>query len=155
MAPRAPRACLIAVATVALALLGTAVLAATDVGRVKTAHGSVRIQRGVQPLGVIAGMRLQQGDVIITGADGSAGIVFADDSRLSVGPNTTLAIDKFVFDPTTHRGSFQTSLKQGTLAAVSGKLARQSPDAMSIRTPVAVMAVRGTRVLVRVSEGGQ
>lgn len=152
---RAVRTCVIAVATVALALLGTAVLAATDVGRVKTAHGSVRIQRGAQPLGVIAGLRLQQGDVIITGADGSAGVVFADDSRLSVGPNTTLAIDKFVFDPTTHRGTFQTSLRQGTLAAISGKLARQSPDAMSIRTPVAVMAVRGTRVLVRASEGGQ
>jgi hypothetical protein len=153
MARRAPAACLVAVATVALALLATTVLAAATVGRVKTAVGSVRVQRGAQPLGVIAGLQLQQGDVIITGADGSAGIVFADDSRLSVGPNTTLAIDKFVFDPTTHRGSLQTSLKQGTLAAVSGKLARQSPEAMTIRTPVAVMAVRGTRVLVRASDG--
>jgi hypothetical protein len=66
-----------------------------------------------------------------------------------VGPNTTLAIDRFAFDPTTHQGRFQSSLRKGTLAAVSGKLARQSPEAMTVRTPVAVMAVRGTRVLVQ------
>ena len=153
MARHRSKIAFVTVATIALALLGTAVLAATDIGRVKTAQGSVRIQRGGQPVAAAVGTKVQQGDTIVTGADGAAGIVFSDDSRLAVGPNTTLVIDTFVFDPTTHQGKFQASLRQGTLSAVSGKLARQSGDAMSVHTPVAVMAVRGTHVLVRVSEG--
>jgi hypothetical protein len=141
--------------TLSLALGATAALAASDAGRVKVARGAVHVQRGGQSLPATVGFRVQPGDVVVTGPDGSAGIAFADDSLLSVGPNTTLAIDTFTFDQTTHRGSFKTSLRKGTLAAVSGKLARQAPDAMTVRTPVAVMAVRGTRVLVRASEAGQ
>jgi hypothetical protein len=63
-----------------------------------------------------------------------------------------LAIDRFAFDSTTHQGSFESSLKRGTLAVVSGKLAKQSPDAMKVRTPAAVLGVRGTEFLVRTGD---
>jgi hypothetical protein len=43
-------------------------------------------------------------------------------------------------------------LKRGTLAVVSGKLAKQSPDAMKVRTPAAVLGVRGTEFLVRTGD---
>jgi hypothetical protein len=95
---------------------------------------------------------VQAGDVVVTGADGSVGITFLDNSLLSAGPNSVLAIDKFAFDTTTHQGSFESSLKQGTLAVVSGKLAKQSPDAMKVRTPAAVLGVRGTEFLVRTGD---
>ena len=78
-----------------------------------------------------------------------SGITFADDSLLSIGPNSALVIERFAFDPTTHRGSFETSLRTGTLSAVSGRLTRQSPDAMKVRTPAAILGVRGTEFLVR------
>jgi hypothetical protein len=63
-----------------------------------------------------------------------------------------LAIDRFAFDPTTHQGGFESSLRAGTLAVVSGKLAKQSPDAMKVKTPAAVLGVRGTEFLVRTGE---
>ena len=77
------------------------------------------------------------------------GITFLDNSLLSAGPNSVLAIDRFAFDSTTHQGAFESSLKQGTLAVVSGKLAKQSPEAMKVKTPAAVLGVRGTEFLVR------
>lgn len=123
--------------------------AADDVGRVKVARGEVRIERAGQALPASVGMKVLQGDVVVTGRDGSAGVTFNDDSLLSVGPDSALAVDQFAFDSTTHAGRFETSLRKGTLAAVSGKIAKQSPDAMKVRTPSTILGVRGTEFVVR------
>ena len=88
----------------------------------------------------------------MTGADGSVGITFIDNSLLSAGPNSVLAIDRFAFDSTTHQGAFEASLKKGTLAVVSGKIAKQSPDAMKVQTPAAILGVRGTEFVVRTGD---
>ena len=137
---------------VAVAMLVAAgVAAADDVGRVKVVKGGVDIDRAGRSLPASIGMRLQEGDVIVTGRDGSVGVTFNDDSLLSVGPDSVLAIDRFAFDSTTHAGRFDTSLRQGTLSAVSGKIAKQSADAMRVRTPATILGVRGTEFLVRSS----
>jgi len=136
------------VAAVAL-LVTAAVAAADDVGRVKVVKGGVSIERAGRSLPATVGMKIQEGDVIVTGRDGAAGVTFNDDSLLSVGPDSVLAVDRFAFDTTTHAGRFDTSLRRGTLSAVSGKLARQSPDAMKVRTPSTILGVRGTEFVVR------
>lgn len=122
---------------------------AQEAGHVKVAKGAVQIKRGGQKMPAAVGAAVQAGDVVTTGADGSVGIAFLDNSLLSAGPNSVLAIDRFAFDSTTHQGSFESSLRKGTLAVVSGKLAKQSPDAMRVKTPAAVLGVRGTEFLVR------
>jgi hypothetical protein len=86
----------------------------------------------------------------VTGADGTVGVTFTDNSLLSVGPNSALKIDRYVFDSTTHAGQFDSTLSKGTLAVISGKMVKQSPDAMHVRTPSAIMGVRGTEFIVRV-----
>jgi hypothetical protein len=130
-------------------LIAAGVAAADDVGRVKVVKGQVAIERGSQTLPATVGMALQEGDVIVTGRDGATGITFSDDSLLSVGPDSALAVDRFAFDTTTHAGRFDTSLRRGTLSAVSGKIAKQSPDAMKVRTPSTILGVRGTEFVVR------
>ena len=125
--------------------------AAADVGQIKVSKGTVHIERARQRVPVVVGTVVQEGDVVITGADGSAGITFNDDSLLSVGPDSVLAIDRFAFDSTTHAGAFETSLRQGTMAAVSGKIAKASPDAMRVKTPATILGVRGTEFVVRSS----
>lgn len=127
-------------------------VAAADVGLVKVATGSVQIERGTAKMPAKVGTGLQTSDVVITGADGSAGITFTDNSLVSVGPNSVFAIDKYQFDTTTHAGEFEGNLKQGRLAAVSGKMVKQSPESMKIRTPSAIMGVRGTEFVVQVDE---
>jgi hypothetical protein len=134
---------------VGVVLVTAGVAAADDVGRVKVVKGRVAIERGTQTLLATLGMNLQEGDVIVTGRDGAAGVTFNDDSLLSVGPDSVLAVDRFAFDTTTHAGRFDTSLRRGTLSAVSGKIAKQSPDAMKVRTPSTILGVRGTEFVVR------
>ena len=129
--------------------LGVAVAAAQDAGQIKVSKGSAQIERAGKKLSANVGQVVQPGDVVITGSDGLVGITFRDNSLVSIGPDSVLAIDRFVFDSTTHQGAFDSSLKQGTLAVVSGKLAKQSPEAMKVKTPAAILGVRGTEFLVR------
>jgi len=145
------RSALIALTFPMILAFGVAVAAAQDAGQIKTSKGSAQIERSGQKLSAAVGQVVQQGDLVITGADGSVGITFRDNSLVSIGPDSVLAIDRFVFDSTTHQGAFNASLKQGTLAVVSGKLAKQSPEAMKVKTPAAILGVRGTEFLVRTS----
>ena len=137
--------------TIAAILLGfTLSCLAEDAGQVKTASGSVYLERDGKRLPVQVGMPVRQSDVLVTGADGTAGVTFNDNSLLSVGPSSVLAIDRYEFDSTTHRGQFDASLRKGTLAVISGKMVKQSPDAMRVRTPSSIMGVRGTEFVVKV-----
>lgn len=126
--------------------------AAQDIGKVKTASGAVFVQRGEARQPVKVGQALHQTDVVATGADGAVGLTFADNSRMSLGPNSELELSKFSFNTTTHVGLFGTSLRRGTLAVKSGKIAKQTPEAMTVRTPASVLAVRGTEFLVKTGE---
>jgi hypothetical protein len=125
---------------------------AADAGEIKVAQGVAHIERGAERLPARVGMLVQEADRVVTGADGTVGITFADNSLLSIGPSSSFAIDRYVFDSTTHAGKFDSTLSKGTLAVVSGKLVKQSPDAMHVRTPSAIMGVRGTDFVIRVSD---
>ena len=132
-----------------LACLGLSASAyAADIGQIKIAKGQVTVERGGQAMPATAGLRLQAADVIRTGADGSVGITMSDNTLLSAGPGSVLALDKYAFDTTTYQGKFDSTLKQGTLAVVSGKIAKQSPEAMTVRTPATILGIRGTEFVV-------
>ena len=137
-----------------VALLSAAALA-NEVGQIKTVKGTAHIERGGQKLPATIGAKVLQSDAVVTGADGSVGITFIDNSLLSAGPNSTLAIERYAFDPTTHAGAFDTRLSRGTLAVVSGKIAKQTPGAMTVKTPAAILGVRSTEFVVRVDDGAR
>lgn len=125
---------------------------AAEAGRIKVSKGDVQIERDGKRLPAPVGATVHARDTVKTGPDGSVGITFKDNSLLSAGPNSELVIERFVFDSTTHKGEFDTALKKGTLAVVSGKIVKQSPEAMRVKTPAAIMGVRGTEFVVKVDE---
>ena len=139
-------------ALLAAALVVVSGAAAAEIGRIKVVKGQVSVQRGAETLVARPGMTLEAGDEVRTAGDASVGITMSDNSLLSAGPNSTLALDRFAFDTTTYQGKFDASLKRGTLAVVSGKIAKQSPEAMSIRTPAAILGVRGTEFVVSAAD---
>ena len=121
---------------------------AADIGRIKIVKGVVTVQRAGQALPASVGMGVEASDVVRTGPDGSVGITMTDNAMLSAGPNSAIALERYEFDATTGRGRFETALERGSLAVVSGRIAKQSPDAMTVRTPFAVLGVRGTEFAV-------
>jgi hypothetical protein len=123
-----------------------------DIGQIKTLKGEVYIIRDGAKLPAQLGDVLYQADVVETGAMGSVGITFIDNSRFSAGPDTRLDLEQFRFNPTTHEGEFNAGINRGTLSIISGQIAKRSPEAMRIKTPTTILGFRGTKILVKVSE---
>jgi hypothetical protein len=128
--------------------------AATDgsAGRVKTINGSASIVRGQSSLPAIVNERIFQGDTLRTGPDGSLGVILKDDSLLSLGPNSEVVVDQFLFTPAEGKLALVTRMVKGTAVFFSGVIAKLSPQSVRIETPNATIGVRGTRFLVKVDE---
>lgn len=125
------------------------------IGHIKKLSGEASVLRAGDTQPAALGEALGEADEVMTGPDGSMGIVFADNTVFSIGPNTHLALEEFAYNPSTLEGSMLADLLSGTLAVKTGDLARGSPEAVRLRTPTAILGVRGTRFLVRVSGGDE
>jgi hypothetical protein len=123
-----------------------------EIGQIKNVSGQVSVWRNNVQQSAKAGDLLEQADVLTTGANSSVGITFIDNSRLSAGPNSRIEFKHFRFDPTTNDGEFHADMQKGTLAVVSGQIAKRSPDAMKIKTPTTILGVRGTTFAVKIDE---
>ena len=132
-----------------------AAAAAEDAGTVKIAKGRVTIHRSTATIAAVPGTAVSAADRIVTGADGSVGIILRDNTLLSAGPNSTVVIERFAFDSTTNAGVIDASVKRGTLAVVSGKIAKQTPNAVQFRAPNAILGVRGTTFVIDAGPGGE
>lgn len=142
-----------AICAAALLLIAPLHAMATDgIGKIRTATGESYIERGGERMKAEVGAVLEQKDLIETGADGTVGVTFNDNTVMSAGPNSSVSMEEYRFDPVNLKGSFLAKLGKGTLSVVSGDIARGSPSAMRVRTPSAILGVRGTRFLVRVNE---
>lgn len=138
---------------VAIAVLSApAVMAADDAGQIKVVNGSVTIERSGQNLPAVIGERVRQADTLRTGAGSSVGVTMLDNTLVSAGPNSVLVIERYAFNSTTHQGQFDAGLRRGTLSMVSGKLAKQAPDAVRVITPTTVLGARGTEFHVQVTD---
>ena len=133
------------------AFLATSVSAA-EIGQIKVSNGQVTVERKGESRPGSVGTRLESSDVVRTGAAGSVGITMADNSLLAAGPNSILSLDRFDFDPTSTQGRFDAQLQKGSLAVISGRIAKQSPEAMTVRTPSTILGVRGTEFVVAAND---
>jgi hypothetical protein len=137
-------------AALSVAVFATASLAfaADEAGVVKVSKGNAFLERAGQKLPATVGAKVFANDRILTGADGSVGITLRDLTLLSAGPNSTIDINKFSFDSTTHAGAIDAAVKRGTLSVVSGKIAKTSPDNVRFTTPGSTLGVRGTEFII-------
>lgn len=131
-----------------LALMLVAEPAWAEIGRIKRAVGVASVQRGKQKLPATPGLVVEEGDVLVTGKDGRISLTFTDNTRFSAGPSSRIAVSEYKFDRTAQIGSFVTSVDRGSLAVVSGQIAKSGKDAMKVRTPTSLLGVRGTRFVV-------
>jgi hypothetical protein len=127
---------------------------AGEAGVIKNAQGSVTVKRGAVSLKAASGMVVQTADQIVTGEKSAVGITLRDNTVLTAGPNANLALDRFSFDPQTQKGELGASVKRGSLAVISGKIAKASPDNVQFKTPTVTLGVRGTEFIIDVADRG-
>lgn len=87
------------------------------------------------------GIDVQANEVIRTGANDRAHLVFLDGTALTVGPNAQLTIDKFIYDPNTKTGELAVNASKGVLRLVGGKISKTNP--ITITTPSSTIGIRG------------
>lgn len=135
------------VSTVAVVSL---VDASTSVAIVKKVSGSAAIVRQGQTIPATHGLEVWENDMLRTGRNGSIGILFNDDTLLSMGPGSVLVIDEFVFAPKQGKFSIVIKMVKGTAAYLSGLISRLSPDSAHFKTPTASIGIRGTQFVIKV-----
>ena len=116
-----------------------------EIGVVRTVDGTAYIRRAGAQLQPAVGDAVQEGDVLMTGADGSLGVALSDNALLSLGPASEIHLVEFAFEPRNAIFAFLARILLGTFVYVSGDIGRLSPDSVIIETPVGVIGIRGTR----------
>ncbi|MDT8989457.1 FecR family protein [Curvibacter sp. APW13] len=125
---------------------------AEPVGRVKTLRGQATIRTQTQTVEAAVGTPVYLGSEIRTGKDASLGLTFKDSTVLSLGADTRLTVDEYVYDPNQGQYKFGANLGKGALNYISGAIAKARPEAVSVKTPGAVIGVRGTHFVVKAEE---
>jgi hypothetical protein len=129
-------------------MAGSAAPAQTRAGTFKQVEGEVWVGRGGQRRAIGSGDGVGEADRISSGPAGAATITLKDGTVLTMGPKTTMDLNRFQFDATTQKGNFALDLLQGSVRVVTGLLARINPDLFRISTPTSVVGVRGTDFIV-------
>jgi hypothetical protein len=119
-------------------------------GHIKTSSGAAYIVRNNASMPARPGVAVFETDTLRTGTDGTVGLTLKDDTRLSLGPDSEVRLERYVYAPGT--GGFAMVLKfaRGVAAYVSGRMAKLAPDSIRLETPSAIVGVRGTTVAIRV-----
>ena len=102
----------------------TASPAIAEIARIKTSSGAAAVERGPARLKPAPGLQLLAGDRLVTGKNGRMAVTFIDNTRFAVGPNSNVSVSQFQYDRTRQRGTMVTEVNRGSLAVVSGKIAK-------------------------------
>lgn len=132
------------VAGVACLTATTTLAQERPIGYVKTVTPDASIITGGKPAAAVVGSAVRIGDTLHTGRGGSMGVTFRDDTIMSIGADTDIVVDEYLYAPGQDALKLVASLARGTLNYVSGVIARLRPEAVLIKTPTGTIGVRGT-----------
>jgi len=131
-----------------LVLLVVGNLLFANVGIVKTITGEVEVKRDKKTLLLKKGSSVENGDMILTKAKSSIGIIFDDGTRLSLGSKAIFLINRFIVQPSKKKYDVDLELKKGKALFSSGKIGKLSPKSVKFRIPTGVIGIRGTKFAV-------
>lgn len=124
------------------------------VARVSMAVGDAqRIGASGQVTPLSLGTQLSEQDRIITGKDAMVILIFSDQARVALRPDSELLIRRYKVDPSGAETELQLDLLRGTVRQISGRAAQKQPERYRLNTPIAAIGVRGTDFLAKSGEG--
>ena len=117
-------------------------------GTFKAVQGEVTVVRADVRSAAVVGNGFSSADRLVTGAKSATALTLQDGTMLSIGPDSTLDLEQFAYDPTTQTGNMAVRLLRGSLRMITGLIAKLKPEEVTVRTPTAVIGVRGTDFIV-------
>lgn len=119
-------------------------------GRIKISSGSAFIVREGAQIPAQPGQVVFEADGLRTAGDGKIGVTLNDDTRLSLGPNSELKLDRFMYAPADSGFGLVVKFVKGAATYVSGRIAKLAPNSIRLETPAAIIGVRGTTLAISV-----
>jgi hypothetical protein len=123
-----------------LLVLPSSAGAAESVGKVTRVQNQAQI--GATP--AVVGTPVHMNDRLRTGANARLEVTFNDKSVLTLGENANVAIDRYVYNPAKSTGELALNATRGAFRFAGGSIEKLQKKTVTISTPVAAMAVRGT-----------
>ena len=100
-----------------------------------------------------AGDKIYLNETIYAGVGAGTQILLLDQSTFTIGEDSEVVMDTFVFDPETNDGKIVASVKQGSLKVISGLISKKNPDSLTVEVPEGTLGSRGTEFQTIVSRG--
>jgi hypothetical protein len=128
-------------------------LQAADIGDVSELKGNAQIVRDKAYQAELQ-FAIQQNDEVET-TNGRIAIKFLDDSTVKLTEHSQLTIDEYIYDPNPSNSKLALNFASGTARFITGQLGRIDKENISIQTPTANIAIRGTDFTATVDELGR
>ena len=100
-----------------------------------------------------AGDKIYLNETIVAGTGSGTQILLLDQSTFTIGEDSEVVMDTFIFDPATNDGKIVASVKQGSLKVISGLISKKNPDSLTVEVPEGTLGSRGTEFQTVVSKG--
>ncbi len=100
-----------------------------------------------------AGDKIYLNETIYAAPGSGTQILLLDQSTFTVGEDSEVVMDTFIFDPETNDGKIVASVKQGSLKVISGLISKKNPDSLTVEVPEGTLGSRGTEFQTIVSKG--
>jgi hypothetical protein len=127
---------------------------AVDIGGVSEVSGYAQIKRNKSPLSADLKLSVQSNDEAIT-SNGRMAITFLDDSKVKLTEHSQLTIDEYIYDANPSNSKMALTFGLGTARFISGKLSKIDKKNITLKTPTADIAIRGTDFTATVDELGR
>ena len=126
--------------TILVVFVSTCAAAAPVVGTVT----KVEKQAQIGSTTAVVGTPVHMKDEIRTGRNARLQVTFSDDTTLTLGEDALVVVDRYVFDPNASTGVLALNASRGAMRFATGKLGKMQNKDITVTTPHAALAVRGT-----------
>ena len=98
-----------------------------------------------------AGDKIYLNETIYAGIDSGTQILLLDQSTFTIGSDSEVVMDTFIYNPATNDGKIVANVKKGSLKIISGLISKKNPDSLTVNVPEGTLGSRGTEFQTIVS----
>ena len=99
-----------------------------------------------------AGDKIYLNETIYAAEGAGTQLLLLDQSTFTIGSDSEVVMDTFIYDPATNDGKIVASVKQGSLKVISGLISKKNPDSLTVEVPEGTLGSRGTEFQTIVSK---
>ncbi|OGR46840.1 MAG: hypothetical protein A2X34_02545 [Elusimicrobia bacterium GWC2_51_8] len=121
-------------------------LVPSRIGAAGAVSGLVKATAEKETVGRViqSGKPLFLNDHVTTDAKGKLQVMLLDETIFTLGPNSDMVLDEFVYDSASDTGKVSAKITKGVFRFVTGKVARKDPANMKVKLAVGTIGIRGT-----------